>query len=90
MIAELFVQDLVNEIQMNVLCELERYGEFFDPVKKEIEDKYIGSLSAKAQANLNEYYAAESLLDDLLNISLNKAKEVSVRADLNKQCANNN
>jgi hypothetical protein len=78
--ARQFSTQFLSDLHVHVFDELEAAGEFYDPVKKEIEDLFMSSLVAGTTANASAYDIASQMLLELLENAKAEAKKFEKEA----------
>lgn len=83
--ARSFAQQYLTSLHTDVFDQLELQGVFVDPIIKEVEVDFLKPLITNITYNSEKYNNAKLLLDDMLNSSLKKAKEITIKSLKDKQ-----
>ena len=78
--ARAFSNQFLGELHINVFDMLEEQGHFYDPVKREVEELFMGELMQGVRAGADCYEAASVIAMELLEAARVKAKAFEAEA----------
>lgn len=78
--ARAFSNQFLGELHINVFDMLEAEGHFYDPVKREVEELFMGELLQGVRAGADAYQAASEIALELLEAARAKAKAFEAEA----------
>lgn len=78
--ARAYAQQYLGSLHTNVFDTLENEGFFFDPVRREVEEIFMVGLIDGLNRSATAYNAAQTLADELIKESRNKAKRFEMEA----------
>lgn len=90
--ARAFSNQFLGELHINVFDMLETEGFFYEPIKKEVEENFMGDLLKGVLSSANAYEAASQMATELIENARQKAKifeakAISLREELKARLA---
>jgi len=72
--ARSFAQQYLSSLHNGVFAMLQEEGHFYDPVKKEVEEIFLGEVLASYKDRVELYKIAQEMAEELLNVARENAK----------------